>query len=520
MADLLPMILSVGLFFLTLIIIITLRKSDRNEHRLEHVKRYVGGHLEMLKNKDNELLAHISEYESRFIEAQNQAATTIAEIEKKREVLFSHVKELVELESTVVHYHKVLTNLSTLTADAEQRISYVQEKVDRLKEVEQLIESYREAVSESEENLDRIEGIVHQRISLFEQRVDSYAAGLLGDTEEQLEAQRQEFVGTMDPLLSQVRSLIIPLFDQITSHVDSLTDRQREFSQSVTASLDEASRRITEMKEQEHHILEEVGELSKRKSSLAQDLEHLQEELSEKGRELEETAERVNSERQELATVESDVSRSREELNTISSEVSRTRRDLEILSQEMFEGNQSLKTIDDRLEQMNEQNLLAERKKARIEEDLETSRESLDDLTRSIEASSQVNQQLLDEKARIEQDIEEALRIQKEMREHEELRSMRERELIDYPDFEEDGVNGEEVERPSEQQDDPDAEVFEEEASEDTDTPLLFEDEHESSSDRINSSPEPRKQRSSHVETEEGEDEEVVVTFDDDEQSV
>ena len=58
------MILSVGLFFLTLIIIITLRKSDRNEHRLEHVKRYVGGHLEMLKNKDNELLAHISEYES------------------------------------------------------------------------------------------------------------------------------------------------------------------------------------------------------------------------------------------------------------------------------------------------------------------------------------------------------------------------------------------------------------------------------------------------------------------------
>ena len=197
-------------------------------------------------------------------------------------MLFSHVKELVELESTVVHYHKVLTNLSTLTADAEQRISYVQEKVDRLKEVEQLIESYREAVSESEENLDRIEGSVHQRISLFEQRVDSYAAGLLGDTEEQLEAQRQEFVGTMDPLLSQVRSLIIPLFDQITSHVDSLTDRQREFSQSVTASLDEASRRITEMKEQEHHILEEVGELSKRKSSLAQDLEHLQEELSEK----------------------------------------------------------------------------------------------------------------------------------------------------------------------------------------------------------------------------------------------
>ena len=91
---------------------------------------------------------------------------------------------------------------------------------------------------------------------------------------------------------------------------------------------------------------------------------------------------------------------------------------------------------------MNEQNLLAERKKARIEEDLETSRESLDDLTRSIEASSQVNQQLLDEKARIEQDIEEALRIQKEMREYEELRSMRERELIDYPDFEEDGVNG------------------------------------------------------------------------------
>ena len=51
MAELLPMILSVGLFFLTLVIIITLRNSDRNEHRLEQVKRYVGSHLEMLKTK-------------------------------------------------------------------------------------------------------------------------------------------------------------------------------------------------------------------------------------------------------------------------------------------------------------------------------------------------------------------------------------------------------------------------------------------------------------------------------------
>ncbi|MBN2860020.1 MAG: hypothetical protein JXK93_07150 [Sphaerochaetaceae bacterium] len=519
MADLLPMILSVGLFFLTLIIIITLRNSDRNEHRLEHVKRYVGGHLDMLKNKDNELLAHISEYESRFIEAQNQAVATIAEIEKKREMLFAHVNELIELESTVVHYHEVLTNLSTLTLNAEQRISYVQEKVDHLKEVEQLIESYREAVSESEENLDRIEGDVHQRVSLFEQRVDSYAAGLLGDTEEQLEAQRQEFVRTMDPLLSRVRSLIIPLFDQITSHVDSLTDRQRGFAQSVMISLDEASRRITEMKEEEHHILEEVDELSKRKSSLAQDLEHLQGELYDKGRELEETSKRVDSEREELAAVESDVIKSREELNTISSQVSRTRDDLEIISQEMLEGNNSLKTIDDRLEQMNEQNLLAEREKARIEEDLETSRESLDDLTRSIEASSQVNQQLLDEKARIEQDIEEALQLQKEIREREEMLSMRERERIDYPDFEEDAMSVEEEERPSEQQADLDPEVFERPA-EDTSTPLLFKDEQKPSSDSANSLSKPRKHRNSYVETEEGEDEEVVVTFDDEDERV
>ena len=520
MADLLPMILSVGLFFLTLVIIITLRNSDRNEHRLEHVKRYVGGHLEMLKNKDNELLAHISEYESRFIEAQNQAAATIAEIERKREKLFAHVSELVELEATVVHYHEVLTNLSSLTVNAEQRISYVQEKVDRLKEVDRLIESYREAVGESEENLDRIEESVHQRISLFEQRVDSYAAGLLGDTEEQLEARRQEFVRTMDPLLSQVRSLIIPLFERITSHVDSLTDRQQEFSQSVMNSLDEASRRITEIKEQEHDILEEIAELSRRKSSLAQDLEHLTGQLSEKGRELEETSERVNSQREELAVVESDVSRSREELNTISSQVSRTKNDLEVLSQEMLEGNQSLKTIDDRLERMNEQSLLAEREKTRLEEDLETSRVSLEDLTRSIEVSHQENQQLLDEKARIEQDIEEALRIQKEMREREELLSMRERERIDYPDFEEDGVSGEEEDLPSDHQDTLESEVFEKDAAEDTSTPLLFEEEQKPPSDRVGYSSKPRTHRDSHLESEESEDEEVIITFDDDEERV
>ena len=134
----------------------------------------------------------------------------INEIEDKREHLFSHVKELIELEATVVHYHEVLTDLSTLTLQAEQRITYVQEQVDRLKAVEQLIDRYREEVSESEENLDQIEESVHQRISLFEQRVDSYAAGVLESTETRLSEQRQEFIGTMDPLLGRVRSLIIP----------------------------------------------------------------------------------------------------------------------------------------------------------------------------------------------------------------------------------------------------------------------------------------------------------------------
>ncbi len=444
MAELLPIILSVALFFITLVIIITLRKADQKDRSISVAKQFVNKHLENIKRKDDDFISRLEDYEARFLRTERGMSALIAQIEEKREGLFTHVNELAELEGTLLHYHTVLTNLSELTAQAEERISFVQSEVDRLHEVEQLIEHYRTSVTESEQNLDHIEQLVHQRVSLFEEKVDAYAQDIIETTGRNLEEEKAQFVESMNPLLAHLSTLTLPLVESINRHLDDLKEHQGTFTHALSVSIDEASLRLDEMKGSQSLIRSDLEEVNREKGRVEEELGRIKTEIEQKQAVLHQLDGSIQESESNLSELSQRLSEERDELEGITSALASGRDSLEEVNREYESTNLSLESVRENLE-------TGKSSLEEISQELESEKSSFEELSRKIESSEEMNEQLREEKEALEREIAEALRIQKELKEAEELALLKEREKIDYPDF--DDVDYDEPSFPEEEGD-------------------------------------------------------------------
>jgi len=300
MWEMIPIILSVGLFVLTLIIIFTLRKADRQNRRLDIMRQYVGQYISEVKNAESRLHELITDVESRLDKNRRGTEELVSQIMRERESLFSHNEDLEELQKTLAYYHEVLGQLGAMTEKAEMRTRQVQSEVQKVEAVNRTIEESLALSAETEKQLNHIQQQVdhsldthvqrlatqmEQSVSDAKQRVDS----LLDDSLNHTDATFQTMITTVQAFLRELNNRT----EILEGVVKRLTDVSLESMDTVSKQIEETKALLSErdqvlrdLAERRDTLERSVATLGERKIQLAQEISNSEDELAARGDEL------------------------------------------------------------------------------------------------------------------------------------------------------------------------------------------------------------------------------------------
>lgn len=300
MWEMIPIILSVGLFVLTLIIIFTLRKADRQNRRLDIMRQYVGQYISEVKNAESRLHELITDVESRLDENRRGTEELVSQIMRERESLFSHNEDLEELQKTLAYYHEVLGQLGAMTEKAEMRTRQVRSEVQKVEAVNRTIEESLALSAETEKQLNHIQQQVdhsldthvqrlatqmEQSVSDAKQRVDS----LLDDSLNHTDATFQTMITTVQAFLRELNNRT----EILEGVVKRLTDVSLESMDTVSKQIEETKALLSErdqvlrdLAERRDTLERSVATLGERKIQLAQEISNSEDELAARGDEL------------------------------------------------------------------------------------------------------------------------------------------------------------------------------------------------------------------------------------------
>jgi ABC-type transporter Mla subunit MlaD len=300
MWEMIPIILSVGLFVLTLIIIFTLRKADRQNRRLDIMRQYVGQYISEVKNAESRLHELITDVESRLDKNRRGTEELVSQIMRERESLFSHNEDLEELQKTLAYYHEVLGQLGAMTEKAEMRTRQVRSEVQKVEAVNRTIEESLALSAETEKQLNHIQQQVdhsldthvqrlatqmEQSVSDAKQRVDS----LLDDSLNHTDATFQTMITTVQAFLRELNNRT----EILEGVVKRLTDVSLESMDTVSKQIEETKALLSErdqvlrdLAERRDTLERSVATLGERKIQLAQEISNSEDELAARGDEL------------------------------------------------------------------------------------------------------------------------------------------------------------------------------------------------------------------------------------------
>src|SRR5690554_2340602 len=118
MLEIIPLLLSVGLFFLTLIIIFTLRSSDNKVKNLEYMRRNANQYMQEVKRYEDRFKELVVEVDTKIDKDKEDLETLFHEISHQRTFLIDHSQDLSRLSESLNHYNEVLLNLNKMTEKA------------------------------------------------------------------------------------------------------------------------------------------------------------------------------------------------------------------------------------------------------------------------------------------------------------------------------------------------------------------------------------------------------------------
>ena len=317
MWEMVPMILSVGLFILTLIIIFTLRKADRQNRRLDIMRQYVGQYISEVKNAENRLHEIITDVENRLLANRTGTEELVAQIVREREALFSHTEDLEELQKTLAYYHEVLGQLGAMTEKAEMRTRQVRGEVQKVEQVNRTIEESLAFSAETEKRLanlqrqlddslevhaDRLEKQSNESVLVAKQKVDA----LFDDSLNHTDATFQTMITTVQAFLRELNNRT----EILEGVVKRLTDTSMESMDALSGRIDETRRLLAErdqvlenLSEKRNTLEQSVAALGERKIQLEHDISDSEEVLATKGKELKDITDELDlalAERQRL----------------------------------------------------------------------------------------------------------------------------------------------------------------------------------------------------------------------------
>lgn len=160
--DLLPILLPIALFVVTLIIIFTLRSSDKRNRSLATVKKLLDNYKGDVEASDNNFKQYAIELEQTVSKKDQEVKGLIQTVNGQIGELKSYSEDLARLKATMETYRAALEGLAVLTKDADLKVRTVQDEVDRLDKVRDVIEGFKQDMRDADEHLRKHEQQVIQ----------------------------------------------------------------------------------------------------------------------------------------------------------------------------------------------------------------------------------------------------------------------------------------------------------------------------------------------------------------------
>ena len=160
--DLLPILLPIALFVVTLIIIFTLRSSDKRNRSLATVKKLLDNYKGDVEASDNNFKQYAIELEQTVSKKDQEVKGLIQTVNGQIGELKSYSEDLARLKATMETYRAALEGLAVLTKDADLKVRTVQDEVDRLDKVRAVIDGFKQDMRDADEHLRKHEQQVIQ----------------------------------------------------------------------------------------------------------------------------------------------------------------------------------------------------------------------------------------------------------------------------------------------------------------------------------------------------------------------
>lgn len=161
-SSMLPVLLPIALFVVTLIIIFTLRASDKSSKSLSNVKKLLDIYKGNAEASDNSLKQYATELEQTISKKDAEVKGLIQTVNAQLGELRSYSEDLARLKNAMETYRVALEGLGRLTSDADNKVSEVQKEADRLDKVRAVIDGFRQDMKDADEHLRKHEQRVIQ----------------------------------------------------------------------------------------------------------------------------------------------------------------------------------------------------------------------------------------------------------------------------------------------------------------------------------------------------------------------
>jgi len=161
-SDLIPVVLPISLFVVSMIVVFTLRSSDKSSRSLSTVKKLLDKYKSDVEANDNSFKQYAAELEQTISKKDLEVKELIQTVNSQLGELRSYSEDLVRLKMAMETYREALEGLGRLTSDADDKITTVQNEVDRLDKVRNVIDGFRQDMRDADEHLRKHEQRVIQ----------------------------------------------------------------------------------------------------------------------------------------------------------------------------------------------------------------------------------------------------------------------------------------------------------------------------------------------------------------------
>lgn len=215
---------SIVLFAITLIIILALRKADQNNRRLGTVKKMVEKLEADTRKTMDEFKQELAEIEVEISKKEDNLHNLIQSGTSQINALSSYYDDFGNLSSAMQTYKKALEGVQRLTESTDDKIAQLGDDVNRLEEVKQLIQSFRDDIDNIRQSaVEQVENAT----SDSENRMSSAVESLKSESAILKESFRTDVNALVDSNADRIQNIV-------TTYVEEINDKISQMNQVST----------------------------------------------------------------------------------------------------------------------------------------------------------------------------------------------------------------------------------------------------------------------------------------------